>query len=156
MSRFLTFADFNEGQYIKVSGKYFEDRGFLAVEAILQPAKGSIKIESLLRDVDLHARTFRILNQEFALTCLEQIRDLENNSISSESLSAGTLVKLKGKHSAANGFMPQYLKIKETLEFNVEEVEGKIDRVDPENKTIFVNSVPIVFNEKSIIVDSEP
>lgn len=155
MNSFLTFANFKEGQYIKVSGKYFEEQGFVAVEAIVQPSNKSVKIESLLREVNLESRTFKILNHQFNLDCLEHISGLENERISCENLSSGTLVKIKGRYSETGDFVPKQLKVKKTLEFNVEEVEGKIEKVYREKHMLYLNKVPILFNNKSIIIDSE-
>ncbi len=152
MSQFIDFAELQEGQYVKIAGKFFPDTGFLAVEIVVEPVQGDDKIEAVLQKVDLQRNRIQVLNQELSLETVGWIQNTDNEPEKTAMLSPGTLVKIKGRYDEKQGFIPEKMKLKETLEFNIEELQGRILWVDREKRRLVVNGIPIVANGKTILL----
>ncbi len=152
MSQFIDFAELQEGQYVKIAGKFFPDTGFLAVEIVVEPVQGDDKIEAVLQKVDLQRNRIQVLNQELSLETVGWIQNTDNESEKTAMLSPGTLVKIKGRYDEKQGFIPEKMKLKETLEFNIEELQGRVLWVDREKRRLVVNGIPIVANGKTILL----
>ncbi len=152
MSQFIDFAELQEGQYVKIAGKFFPDTGFLAVEIVVEPVQGDDKIEAVLQKVDSQRNRIQVLNQELSLETVGWIQNTDNEPEKTAMLSPGTLVKIKGRYDEKQGFIPEKMKLKETLEFNIEELQGRILWVDREKRRLVVNGIPIVANGKTILL----
>ncbi len=153
MSDFIEFESLQPNQYVKISGKYMPEKAcFLAVEVVVEPADGEDKYEALLQEVQPDTRVVKLLGQTITLPNHLKIQDLNDSEVGIEHLKAGTMVKIKGHYRPDSGFKADKVKVKETLEFNIEELQGRVQRVDGENKQLYVNGVPIKINHKSILL----
>ncbi|MDQ7053602.1 MAG: hypothetical protein Q9P14_12150 [candidate division KSB1 bacterium] len=154
MSHFIEFDELQEGQYLKIAGKLLPDSGFLAVEIVVEPSPGNDKIEAELQHVDLRRKRIKVLNQELPLEPVVEIRDADSGQTDWKALKPGTLVKIKGRYEDGRGFVPEKMKLKETLEFNVEELQGRLLFVDRTNRQLVVNGIPIRANGKTILLQA--
>lgn len=140
------------GQAVKISGKYRDGAGFLAVEIALEPSTVDAEIECLLQSVDLKCRLLRLCNQSIPFPEDLDLKDVEGNQVGLAALKPGVMVKLKGKY-AASGFVPKKMKLPETLEFNVEQVQGVIEKMNRAQKTFQVNGVTILVAANTVIFE---
>ena len=145
------FDDLQVGQALKISGKFREGVGFLAVEILLEPAIEDDEIAAPLQGVDLQRQSVRLFNCDISLPAGMEIKDLKGNRVALNALTPGVMVKLKGAYDEAAGFVPQKIKIRETLEFNIEELQGAIDKIDRTRKRLQVNGIPVVVNANTVI-----
>ena len=153
MSDFIEFEQLQPQHYVKISGKYMDREAvFLAVELVLEPSDGEDKYEALLQEVQAEQRTIKILGQTLRIPERLKIQNLDEQEVGMDRLKKGTMVKIKGSYDPGAGFKPDKIKIKETKEFNIEELQGKVLRVDRATKQLVVNGVPVRVNQKSILL----
>jgi hypothetical protein len=147
----IGFDELHAGQYLKISGKLRRGRLFLAVEISCEPPTDEARLEGPIQSVDLHNQSLRIFSQDIRLQEGTDINDLEQRRVDLSALKPGQMVKLKGAFSRSKGFVPKKIKMKETLDFNIEELQGVVDAIDCEKKTVEVNGVKILVTDKTII-----
>jgi len=147
----VNLNDLKVGQRVKVKGKPGEGNKFVALEISQKAPKDQAEIEGVLQAIDPGNNSVRILNHEFCLPADLNIQDLQRNSITLGDLKSGELVKLKGKYSQADGLASEKLKMKETMGFMVEELQGTIDKIDPAGKRLDVVGFTVVVNDKTVI-----
>jgi hypothetical protein len=150
MDEFIGFNDLKVGQRVKVKGKPAEDGAFTALEISVKAPADQAEIEGLIQNLDHQKNTLRIFNREIALPGNIEVKTLQPGA-GLKGLKVGDVVKLKGKYSEAKGFVPEKIKLKETMGFNVEELQGDINKIDQEKKTLNVVGFTVVVNEKTTI-----
>jgi glycosyl transferase family 25 len=151
----IEFDALKVGQRVKVKGKLGKDGPLAAHEIIVDTVEASAEradLEGLIQRLDLQKNTLRLLNREIALPEGIAVKDLQGKIIGLQELKAGDLVKLSGKYSPRKGFAPKKIKMKEAASFGLEEVQGDIDKVDREKKTLEVAGFMVMANEKTRIV----
>lgn len=151
MSEFIGFDSLNVGQKVKMKGKPSTNNTFVAIEITLKESDGWAKIEGAIQGVDLQKNTLRLFDQDFALPSGIVVRDVQRNFIGLENLKAGSMVKFKGKYSASTGWLPVKINMKEIMGFAVEELHGRIDRIDGKMKTLEVAGFTVLVNKKTVI-----
>ncbi len=145
-------ADLKVGQHVKISGKHRDGRGFLAVEITCeQAAEEDAKLEGLIQQVDPARRHLRIFDQKVLVRDGLEIKDFDSNRLSASALQAGAMVKLKGVYREREGFALRKITLEEKLDFNIEEIQGVVGKIDGEKKTMEVNGVTIVVTPKTNI-----
>jgi len=144
------------GKRVKVKGSPNEDGTFQAIEINLKTdTKASvdeISIEGLIQSIDHEKKTLRLLNREVTLPDGIEVKDSQSNTIDLKDLKAGDTAKLKGKYSEDAGFMPEKIKKKEIKGFNIEELQGIINKIDSEKKTFELAGITVreaLVSEKS-------
>jgi len=147
----VNLNDLKVGQRVKVKGKPEEGNRFVALEVSQKVPKDQAEIEGVLQAIDAAHNSVRILNREFTLPGDLNIQDLQQQRIALGELKSGELVKLKGKYSPSTGLAAEKLKMKETMGFMVEELQGIIDKIDSTEKTLSVVGFTVVVNDKTII-----
>lgn len=145
----LTFHDLRPGQYIKVSGKFRGPAGFLAVEISPEMPGEEAEMTGVLQNVN--GRSVRVFDCDFTVPGELEIKDLDGKTLSPADLPVGGMLKLKGKYEPGRGFEPKKLKLRETREFNIDEMQGVIAKIDPQKRTLEVNGITIWTNEKTVI-----
>jgi hypothetical protein len=139
----------HEGQAIAVTGKYLLGEGFLAVE--ISPGEAEAEITCLIHAFDAQRRFLRIFEHTLALAPQVEVKDLEGELQGFAALQAGRMIKLKGKFEPAQGFQPEKIKLRETREFNIEEMQGVITRVEREAQRVYLNGIPVLINDRTIL-----
>ena len=139
------------GQMLKVSGKFREGKGFLGVKITLELPNEEATLEGLVQNIDLQRRTLRLFDQDIALRNGVEVRDLELGSLGLGDLQVGQMVKVKGCYDDAKGFVPRKVKRGYTMEFNIEEIHGLINKLDVQKRTLEVNGITAVVASNAII-----
>ncbi len=150
MNTFKHFNDLKEGQFLKISGIYRRNQGFLAVEIVLEPDEHSPKVEGQIEWIDASRRCLRILGQDICLDPDVEIRDNDHQPVRFEDLKPGDMVKIKGAYHDQQGFKPKSIKLKKTLEFNIEELQGKVKSIHEREKRVNINDVGILIQDFTI------
>ncbi len=151
MEKVIGFNDLEVGKRVKAKGKPGESGTFLALEIATKTPSDQAEIEGLIQSINHQQNTLHILNREIAVPNSIEVKDVNSNSVGFKNLKAGNMVKLKGKYSEAKGFVVEKIKIKETMGFTIEELQGNIDKIDREKKTLQVVGFTVVVNEKTTI-----
>ncbi len=146
------FSDLRVGQQVKISGQHRDRRGFLAVEITCEPAADEgAKLEGLIQQVDPARQYLHIFGQKLLVHDGVEIKDLDSKRLSASALQPGDMVKLKGVYHEREGFVLRKITLGEKMDFNIEEIEGVIGKISPENKTLTVNGVTILITPKTNI-----
>jgi len=141
LDQIIGFDDLKIGQRVKIKIKPGKDGALVALKIRARDPDEEIEIEGLIQGIDQQKNTLRLLNRDFTLP------DYGLNG-----LKAGDRVKLKGMFSETQGFMPEKIKMKETTNFKTEEVQGDINKIDREKKTLEVIGFTVIVNENTIIL----
>ncbi len=151
--RLLSFNDLQIGEHVKVSGKFREREGFLAVE--ISPEAPGAEAEFSCGVQSVAGGCLRVLGFQITAPHDLEIKDLDGNRLALSDLKPGTMLKLKGVYDEARGFTLQKLKLRETLEFNIDELQGVIAKIDHEKETLLINGVLVWTNAKTVIDGGE-
>jgi len=151
MEKTIGFNSLKVGQRVKVKGKPAEGDNFSALEVSIKPGDDEAALEGKIQSLDLGKNTLRLMNRDFALNGSVEIKNVQRQPITLKNLKAGDIVKLKGSYSAAKGFSPVKAKMQEPKGFNIEELQGKIDKIDPEKKNLGLLGFTVMINDKTEI-----
>jgi len=149
---FSDFADLRIGQHVKIIGKFNPAMGFVAVEITLEPQLGDAEIMCAIGKVDLERRRMAVFDREIPLLHTHEVKDLDHRLVDLAELKSGQMVKLKGVYVERQGFLLKKIRMKETMEFNIEELRGVIDKIDPMSRHLWVNGFSVVATDKTIFV----
>lgn len=139
------------GQAVSLTGKYFVGEGFLAVE--ISPGESEAEITCPIHTFDAQHRVLRVFDHAFTLSPQIEVKNLEGAPTGVAALQTGRMVKLKGKFEQARGFLPEKIKLRETREFNIEEMQGVITHIEREAQRFFINGIPVLINDRTILED---
>lgn len=154
MSEFIELEDLKTGDYVKISGKSGgSGEPFLAVEVVIEPDTGEDKLEGPIQEIDRRSQTITVLGQVLKVTEEVKLRTEDGDPVSWEKLAPGCMVKVKGRF-AHGAFNARKIRLKETKEFNIEELQGTIQRIDTKTQQILVNNIRVQINHKSILLKS--
>jgi hypothetical protein len=148
----IDFNDLKVGHRVKVKGKPGENGAFVALKISVKEPEDEAAIEGLIRSVDDQKNTLRVLTREFVLTNGIEIKGSNHNFIGVNDLKIGDRVKLKGRYSPLTGFVPEKIKLQESADFQMEELQGDIDKVDREKNTLEVIGFTVKANEETVFL----
>ena len=146
------FEELKVGQRLKVKGTPGSDSGsFSALEIAAKEQKDQAEIEGLVQRVDCDGRTLRVLNMDFEVPHGTVIKDVSKREIDLENLNEGDVVKVKGQYGPNTSFVTEKVKMKESMGFNIEELQGNIDAIDADSHTIHMVGMKVIVTEKTSI-----
>jgi len=149
------FHGFNEltvGQRLKVKGTPGPDgASFSALEIAAKEQKDQAEVEGLVQAIDSAARMLRVVNMDFDIPVGTVIKDVSKMEIDLDRLKEGDVVKVKGHYDPSTSFVTEKVKVKESMGFNIEELQGNIDAIDPDSHTIDMIGVKVIVTEKTSI-----
>jgi len=151
MEKTIGFNNLKVGQRVKVKGKPAEGSGFAALEVSIKAGDDECTLEGKIQSLDPEKNSLRLLNRDFMVNGGVEIRNVQRQPITLQNLKAGDIVKLKGPYSESKGFAPVKVKLQEPKGFNIEELQGKIDKIDADGKTLDVIGFTVVVNDKTEI-----
>ncbi len=152
MEEIIGFRNLKPGQRVKVKGRLDHQGIFAALEIDIRASKDQAAIVGLLQNVDLRQHTLHVLDRAIALPGEVVITDAADHVIGIADLKPLSLIKLKGRFSMLEGFVPERIEVKEVIMgFNIDKLEGAIDHLDVENKTLSIIGFTIVANRKTVI-----
>lgn len=140
------------GQAVSITGKYLPGEGFLAVE--ISPGEAEAEIMCPIHTFDAQRNLLRVFDQTYVLSPHVEVKGLDGDPTGWAALQAGRMIKLKGKFEPEQGFLPEKIKLRDTREFNIEEMQGVISRIEPETRRLHVNGIPILINERTILEEA--
>jgi hypothetical protein len=149
----IEFDHLRAGQTVKISGKFRDGAGFLAVEIALAPLPAEAEIEGLVQQLEPARKQLRICGQTVLLPDEVEIKDADGNRIKLPAVKPGVMIKLKGAYAAQTGIIAKKIKLKETLEFNIEQVQGEIAKINRAQKTFQVNGITILAAANTVIFE---
>jgi len=144
------FSGLKAGQFVKISGKFRDGVGFVAVEITLEPAIDDGEIECVIQSVDRRRKMLRVCDREIFIPDGIEMKDEEGEVVNSIALKSGDMIKLKGVFTEA-GFAPRKIKLRPAREFNIEQLQGVIARLDHERRTMLVNGIKVLTTAKTVI-----
>lgn len=146
------FGELKVGQRLKVKGTPAADgKSFTALEIALKEQKDQAEIEGLVQGVDPSTSTLRIANMDIVIPTDAVVKNTSKMEIDLGDLREGDVVKVKGPYHASSKFVPEKVKMKESMGFNIEELQGTIDQVDEATHTFAMIGVQVVVTEKTSI-----
>lgn len=151
MDTIVGFNDLQVGQRVKIKGKPGEGGAFVAYAIDIKEPKDQAEIEGFIQSIDHPKNTLRICNREYALPDGLSVKNLQHLGAGLKSLKAGDLVKLKGTYSASKGFLPEKIAMKQNMGFNVQELQGFVDKIDRDKKILEVLGFTVLVSEKTEI-----
>ena len=144
------FEELKVGQRLKVKGTPGSEAGtFCALEVAAKEQKDQAEIEGVVQSVDYAGRTLRVVNMTFDIPQGTVIKDVSKREIDFENLSEGDVVKVKGRYNT--NFLTEKVKMKESMGFNIEELQGNIDSINADSHMIEMMGVKVIFSEKTSI-----
>ncbi|MDZ7291893.1 MAG: DUF5666 domain-containing protein [candidate division KSB1 bacterium] len=151
MDKIIGFSDLRVGQRVKIKGKSTEGESFLALEVSVKPDEEGAAMEGRIQRLDMQKNLLRLLNRDLMLTNGVEIKNLLRQPITLKDLKVGDVVKVKGTYSPAKGFLPAKVKMQESKGFNIEEIQGHIQKIDSAKNALEVCGITITLNEKTEI-----
>jgi len=151
MEKTIGFNNLKVGQRVKVKGNPAESSGFSALEVSIKAGDDECALEGKIQSLDPEKNSLRLLNRDFMVNGGVEIRNVQRQPIKLQNLKAGDIVKLKGPYSESKGFAPVKVKLQEPKGFNIEELQGKINKIDAAAKTLDVLGFTVVTNDKTEI-----
>ncbi|RMG63383.1 MAG: hypothetical protein D6715_11290 [Calditrichaeota bacterium] len=149
--RFLSLDEVHPGHYVKISGKYRSGMGFLAVEIEYEMGSEWV-LESLLQGVDGDGARLRLCDRWWQIPAGCSFKDESGQMAALRQLRPGQLIKLKGKLGPEEDFKIEKVRVKETLEFNVEMLKGTIQQVHPEHGQLVLMGIPVYLDSRTVIL----
>jgi len=151
MEKTIGFDNLKMGQRVKVKGKPAEGNNFSALEISIKPGDEEAALEGKIQSLDPEKNTLRLMNRDFALNGSVEIKNVQRQPIALKNLKPGDIVKLKGPYSASSGFTPAKVKMQESKGFNIEELQGGINKIDSAQKTLDILGFTVMVNDKTEI-----
>ena len=151
MDEILGFDELKIGQGVKARGKWSEKNHFGAIEISVKPPAVYASIETTIQEIDHQNHMMGIFDRKITLPKEIDVKGLQGDGNNLEALHTGLTVKLKGKYSAEEGFLPDKIKVRETRNFNIDLLKGNIDDIDRESKILNVAGFNIKISPKTII-----
>ncbi len=152
MAATIGFTNLKTGQRVKVKGKPASNGSFEAMEVELKPPDDTAALEGKIQSLDAQKNSLRLMNRDFAIASGVEIKNAQRQSINMAALRVGDIVKLKGNYSATQGFMPVKVKMQEPKGFGIEELQGNIDKIDADKKTLDILGFSVIATDKTEIV----
>ena len=151
MDQVLGLGQLKTGLRVKVKGNPGTNGEFKALEVNAKPGEDFSVMEGKIQSIDPASRTIRMMNRDFQLGSEVEIKDIHRQPIQFADLKTGDLIKLKGTYTEADGFIPQKAKLQQFKGFDIEELQGFIDKVDVQNNAIEVMGFQIVVSQNTEI-----
>ncbi len=152
MYDFRGFDELKVGQRLKVKGTPSADGStFTALEIAAKEHKDIAEIEGLVQAVDVSSGVLRLVNKDFSIPGNAVIKDTMKNEIGLDGLKEGDVVKVKGTYEPGTPFSASKVKMKESMGFNIEEMQGCIDSLDADGHRFEMIGVTVVVTEKTAI-----
>ena len=144
-------CDLQVGQWVKVRGAAALDGTFMALEVILKAAaKKRAGLEGAIQSINRSRRSLRLVNKEVVIPHSIPAKNGVATLISLADLHEGDPIKISGRWRCGE-FVPEKIKIKKVKGISLEEIEGPIDRIDPDSRNFNTLGLPVAITERTSI-----
>lgn len=144
------FDVLKEGQWVKVKGMA-ENGAFQAHEVKIRPAGDQSVMEGKIQSVDPEKRTISLMHVTVPLSADVVVKNAARQDIQLSTLKNGEIVKLKGEYQPGSGFKPAKVKLQEPKGVDYSELQGYINRLDRESRTIDVLGISVAVGNNTEI-----
>ncbi len=144
MADVLGLTHLKVGQRVKIKGNPGANGDFRALEVNVKPGDEPAVMEGKIQALNPENRTIRLMNRDIPLGDHVEIKNIHRQPIDFSELQVGDLIKLKGDYSETEGFIPKKAKLQIFKGFDIEELQGYIQRIDPETGTLDVLGFQVV------------
>lgn len=151
MEQVMGFTELKVGQRVKIKGNHGSNGSFTALEVKIKPSDENASVESKIQAVDMGKKSIRLMNRDFQITGESSILDLSRNKVGIEALKAGDRVKIKGEYTPDGSFKIEKLKVQQISGYDVDELQGFINEVDMQNRTLQVIGFRVVLDKNTEI-----
>lgn len=152
MAATIGFGNLKVGQRVKVKGKPGNNGDFEALEVEIKPPDDSASLEGRIQNLDGQKKVLRLMNRDFVVANGCEIKSAQRQTINLSALHVGDIVKLKGSYTPDQGFKPVKVKVQEPKGFGIEELQGSIDNIDVEKRTLGILGFAVMATDKTEIV----
>lgn len=146
----INLNELKTGDFVKICGKFRNAIGFLAVEITLETIGDEGEIECIIQEVDRRRKLLRVCDRDIFIPDGIEMKDEDGEAVNSMALKSGDMIKLKGVF-ATGGFLPRKIKLRPAKEFNIEQVQGTIDRIDYDRQSLMINGINVLVTAKTVI-----
>ncbi len=148
---FLSINQIKPGDYLKISGKYRPGQGFLAVEVEYESGSEWV-LESLVQALDADGSRLRLCDRWWSVPWDCPLKDETGVAANLSEVRPGQLIKLKGNGVPDGSFKIAKVRLKETMEFNVEMLKGHVQEVIPQQGQLRLLGIPVVLDARTVIL----
>lgn len=150
MSENFGFGNLQVGQRVKVKGNPGKENRFVALEISLKPGDDNVALEGKIQALEAQKNSLRLMNRDYVLSAGVELKGIQRQSLALKDFKVGQLVKIKGTYHAGNGgFTPTKVKLQESKGFNVEELQGDIEKIDAASRSFDVLGFTVVVGDKT-------
>lgn len=147
MNGFYDFKDLKVGMRINIEGRY-SGNGQLHARQVEIKIDGDLdEMEGCIGSVDASAANLKLFGVSFEITPETRIMDLAKETISLDGLEPGARIKVKGTMTAGQRYRPEKIKIKSENPDSMDELEGCIEAINAETRTLRVMGFQIHVGE---------
>ena len=151
MYQFRGFDELKVGQRVKVKGTPGDGGTFTSLEIAVKESKDQAEVEGLVQQVDPQSHKLRIANMDLSIPEDAVVKNEAKAEIGLGDLKPGDVVKVKGTYAPGPGFVPEKVKMKESMGFHIEELQGSIDAIDAGAHSFQMIGVTVLVTEKTSI-----
>ncbi|MFQ5627328.1 MAG: DUF5666 domain-containing protein [bacterium] len=142
------FSALKQGQWVKVKGMT-ENGDFVAHEIKIRPAGEQSVMEGKLVEINTENPSISLMNVSVGLNEDVVIKNVARQAVELNTLQVGEIVKVKGNFDANEGFKPVKLKLQESKGIDYNELQGFIDNLNEDSKTVDVLGVKVSLNDNT-------
>ena len=136
MNGFYEFKDLKVGMRVNVEGRYDGNGSLRAMQMEIKSDGEMDEMEGRIESVDEENESLTMFGATFDIDEYTIMVDMDKDDIDVEDLEPGMRIKTKGRMSPDRRFTPEKIKVKMTAPDSLDEIEGKIDAINAEERTV--------------------
>jgi hypothetical protein len=138
MNGFYVFKDLKVGMRINIEGRYTGDGQLQASQLEIKIDGDLDEMEGRIGSIDAATANLKLFGVQFDITPETRILDLGKETISLDGLEPGARIKVKGTMTAEHSYRPEKIKVKTENPDSMDELEGRIEAINAESRTLQV------------------
>jgi hypothetical protein len=144
------FTTIPRGQRVKVRGASVAGR-FHAVEVEMRPEDRGTLVEAVVERFDAARREAELLGTRLRIPEGVTVADRDGAPARLEDAPPRTRMQIAGRWAPETGFVPDAVRLLETRDFNIEKIQGPVEAVDAEARTLRVLGFTIEVEPRTAI-----
>ena len=147
MNGFYDFKDLKIGMRVNIEGRYTGDHQLQASQMEIKIDGDFDEMEGRIGSVDAGQANLNMFGVSFEITPETRIVDLAKQTISLAGLEPGARIKVKGTMTGEHSYRPEKIKVKTENPDSMDELEGRIESINAESRTLQVMGFKIHVGE---------
>ena len=136
MNGFYDFKDLKVGMRVNIEGRFTGDASLQAEQMEIKQDGDLDEMEGNIETVDVTQGTITMFGAAFEMHAETLILDLAKETIALKGLAPGTRIKTKGRMTPERLYRVEKIKVKSTSPDSMDELEGRIDGINAEERTV--------------------